>query len=141
MTECGIQILHALLLRHQFTIGVLNDTIFACGGMTTNATLLDSCEQFIASASGTGGGRWSMISARLPFPVTGHAMAATGGKLYLIGGAKTASHTGTLDTDTMLYIIESMAGACRSCSCSGWTSYILCLEEVVFLALAPVDCC
>lgn len=101
MTECSIQILPALLLRHQFAIGVMNDTIFACGGHTANETFLDSCEQFTASAGGAGGGRWSMISARLPFPVAGQAMAISGGKLYLVGGDKASFHTGTLDTDTM----------------------------------------
>lgn len=72
--------------RSEFGIAVLNDTIIVCGGYSPNFGYLSSCEQFAASAGGTGDGAWSLLPGQLQAAVAGLAMAAAGGQVYAMGG-------------------------------------------------------
>lgn len=69
-----------------------------CGGTTGPSQNLNTCEQFVASAGGSGDGRWSMAPA-LPYPVNDLKMAVAGGRIYAIGGINDTLQTDTLGTD------------------------------------------
>lgn len=77
----------SIVLRYLFGIAVMNDTIYACGGMSVHdGVFQNTCEQFTLDSGDTGDGTWYFVSATLPVAVGYLAMAAVEGKVYAIGG-------------------------------------------------------
>lgn len=65
----------------------MNDSIYACGGGSPIAGVVDSCEKFTVTDDATGDGNWTYVP---PLPNTTFALSMTviKDRLYAIGGVK-----------------------------------------------------